>query len=327
MRLRAIPVLATLLALTSASAQVHTENLVNIRIYVIVAESRKPVLHARVDLLDVTGALQYSNYTNNDGMVEFKLITPGVYRIRTGAADMEAFTSDLFELRQGDFSTSQTVALRQKNTAQGIGVGGTVSAAELKIPGKARKEFDKAAQAVDKGDLPEAKKHFQKAIDIYPEYARAYNDLGVVFMRSGERERGRQSFEKAIALDNKYSEALLNLAKVRVAEKNTTVAEELLLRAVANSPANPEMLTVLANVQLMENKYAEAAANASKVHGIGDAQYPIAHWIAGRAYEVQHKDAQAINEYTIFLKESPSGTQADEARASLKTLRDQNHPN
>jgi len=197
---------------------------------------------------------------------------------------------------------------------------------EPKVSPKAQKEFDAGAKALEQGDLAQAQMHFQKAIAIEPQYARAYNHLGITYMRSGHPEKGREAFEQAVALNGKSAEALLNLAKVRVGEKKGAEAEALLDRAVAADPTNAEALTILANIELLENKYALAEANASKVHQLEHAKFAMAHWIAGRAYEIEHKDAEAIAEYTIFLKESPSGALAEKARASLKILRDQNYP-
>lgn len=200
---------------------------------------------------------------------------------------------------------------------------------DLKVPEKARKEFDLGMKAMQANDLAEAQKHLEKAIADYPEYARAYNALGVVYIRSGQADKGREAFEKAVALDNNNAEALINLAKIRLREKNKAEAEKLLTRATLAAPANPEALTLLASVQFAEDKYEEAAATASKVHAIEDHEkyYAVAHYIAAQSYERLHQDAEAIAEYTIFLKEAPGSPLAEKARAALKSLRDQNYPN
>ncbi|MBI2678251.1 MAG: tetratricopeptide repeat protein [Candidatus Koribacter versatilis] len=323
-----LPVLFLFATFSSAPAQRHDYSLVDLTVTVWLSSTRQAVGHVRVELLDGTGIPQTANYTNSDGEVQFLQLEPGTYRLRVADPDLEPVTTDLFRLERRQVVASQTVGVRLKPGArpEGAGAPGTVSAEDLKVPPKARKEWESGAKALERNELPEAQMRFQKAIDIYPQYARAYNSLGVVFMRSGQPERGRESFEKAIALNGSYAEALLNLAKIRMAEKDGAAAETLLQKAVAGDPANAEALTILANLQLMENKCDEAAASASKVHALEHQRFPMAHWIAGRAYEITHKDAEAVAEYTIFLKESPGGTLAERARASLKTLRAQNYP-
>jgi tetratricopeptide (TPR) repeat protein len=147
-------------------------------------------------------------------------------------------------------------------------------------------------------------------------------------MKSSQPEKGREAFEKAVALDPNYAEALINLAKLRLREKNGAEAEKLLTRATLAAPANPEALTLLAGVQFAADRYEEAAATATKVHALADHEkFAVAHYIAAEAYARLHQDAEAMAEYTIFLKEAPSHPLAEKARAALKSLRDQNYPN
>lgn len=57
----------------------------------------------------------------------------------------------------------------------------TVSLGRLrhKVPGRARREFDKALVCSRQGDSQAAVVHFEKAIEIDPAYLEAYNNLGV----------------------------------------------------------------------------------------------------------------------------------------------------
>jgi tetratricopeptide (TPR) repeat protein len=327
---RFLPFPATLLLLlvfcaAAAPAQMHDYALVDLKVTVQLAGTRQAVGHVRVELLDGTGILQATNYTNSDGEVEFQQLQPGTYRLRVVDPDVEPLTTDIFRLEKRQMIASQFLSIKLKPGAHPEGVipAGKVSADELKVPAKARKEFESGSALLEKNELPEAQLRFQKAIDIYPQYARAYNHLGVTLMRMGQSDKGREMFEKAVAINGSYSEALLNLAKIRIAEKNNAAAETLLQKAVAGDPTSAEALTILANVQLLEDKYEDAAANASKVHALEHAKFPMAHWIAGRAYEILNKDTDAIAEYTNYLKESPGGALAERARASLKTLREQ----
>jgi Tfp pilus assembly protein PilF len=197
-----------------------------------------------------------------------------------------------------------------------------------KIPDKARKELDAGMRALEANSLPEAQAHLEKAISDYPQYARAYNALGVVYMRTNQPDKGRAAFEKAVAIDNNFVEALNNLAKVRIKEKNFTDAEDLSRRATLAAPQNAEAFTLLATVLFDEEHYEEAASTAEKVHGFGDheRQFAVSHLIAAQSYERLQKDAEAIAEYTIFLKEAPDSPQAPAARAALKKLHDANYP-
>jgi len=308
-----------LVLLPLLSAQRPGNKLVDLRIYVRYAETSKPVPRVRVELIDAnTGVPAQSNYTSEEGTLELRQIEPGFYRVRVSDLSLETTTSDAFDLNA---SGSQTVHVpRRKGTAVLKGPP-VVAAVFLQVPPKARKEFEEAQRALETGEVADAQAHFHKAIELYPQYAHAWNDLGITYMQTGDRERGRAAFEKAIAIDEKYAQALLNLAKVKAGENKNGEVEELLRRALAVDPNNPETLTVLANVLLMESKLEEAAATAAKVHTLEHGRFAIAHWIAGRALELDHKDADAIAEYTTYLNEAPDGPMAEQAKASLQALR------
>lgn len=189
-------------------------------------------------------------------------------------------------------------------------------------PAAARAEMERGVAAIQTNDLGEAEKRFRRALELYPRYARAENNLGVVWMRRGERERGAAAFERALALAPRYAEALVNLAKVRALEKQHAEAEKLLARAVEADAQNAEALTILAELQLAAHRYEQAAATAVRVHELAHERFAIAHYIAGQAYELAGRDIEAMAEYRIFLKESPTGAAAEKARAALERLRE-----
>jgi tetratricopeptide (TPR) repeat protein len=57
-----------------------------------------------------------------------------------------------------------------------------VSVETLRIPEKAQREFHKGLEFLQKDELQKAEKHLLKALEIYPEYFQAYNNLGVLSM-------------------------------------------------------------------------------------------------------------------------------------------------
>lgn len=66
--------------------------------------------------------------------------------------------------------------------------GSTVSLTVLKAPEKARKAYGKGGQAVWKKDWAAAQKWYEDAVALYPEYATAWDELGLALERQGKRE-------------------------------------------------------------------------------------------------------------------------------------------
>jgi tetratricopeptide (TPR) repeat protein len=200
-----------------------------------------------------------------------------------------------------------------------------VTAADLNVPGKARKEYEKGGEAMEEGKWEEARVRFEKAISLYPQYAAAHNDLGVVYMNTGHREQGRAMFEEAIRISDRYARAHRNLGILLFHEKKYAESEASFQKSLATDPLDAQALTMLAQVQLMLQKPLEAAATATRVHDLPHEQFAACHLIAARAYELLNKETDAMAEYTIFLKESPQNPNAPKVRAALDALKARTH--
>jgi len=62
------------------------------------------------------------------------------------------------------------------------------------------------------GDLDQAVAMYQKAIELDPLYAIAFNDLGIIYESRGQIDRAEQSYIKALRVDSKFLSAITNLA-------------------------------------------------------------------------------------------------------------------
>src|SRR5260221_2916682 len=99
-----------------------------------------------------------------------------------------------------EFRKNVNVVVRS-DPAGGTGAGvpadlSSVAANRLKVPNKAEKEFLKGKDAGDRKDWPEATKHFQEAIAVYPDYDLAYNGLGQALASNRDVNGARLTFEK-----------------------------------------------------------------------------------------------------------------------------------
>jgi tetratricopeptide (TPR) repeat protein len=196
----------------------------------------------------------------------------------------------------------------------------TVAVADLSIPSQARKEYEKALIPIQKEDWTKAREHLLKALAIYPDYAAAYNDLGAVYARLGDRIRERKALQEAIRVSRRFVPAYVNLAKLDVADRNFTDAETLLTSAVAADPKNAQNLMLLANVELLAGHFAAAITHCRKVHSLPHDSQALAHYIAARALQQENKPADALSEFHTFLIEERSGPEAEAARKEMAAL-------
>lgn len=66
------------------------------------------------------------------------------------------------------------------------------------------------------GRLDEAEEQYRKALELKPDYAMPYNDLGNIALTRGDVHKARELYEKALELDPKLLIARENLSRVKV---------------------------------------------------------------------------------------------------------------
>jgi Flp pilus assembly protein TadD len=79
-------------------------------------------------------------------------------------------------------------------------LGATVAYANAKSDARGQVEF--GIKAAQDGLWREAIFRWQKAVELDPTYAAAYNDLGIGYEHEGQPEKARQAYEKALKLDS-----------------------------------------------------------------------------------------------------------------------------
>jgi len=62
------------------------------------------------------------------------------------------------------------------------------------------------------GDFDSALALYQKAVELDPKYAIAYNDLGIIYEAKGDTDRAEESYLKAVKIDPYFLSAYSNLA-------------------------------------------------------------------------------------------------------------------
>jgi Flp pilus assembly protein TadD len=65
----------------------------------------------------------------------------------------------------------------------------------------AREQVDFGINVAQRGLWREAIYRWEKAVELDPNYAAAFNDLGIAYEHEGQLEKARKAYEKALALD------------------------------------------------------------------------------------------------------------------------------
>ena len=320
-----VPVLLVIF-LTTTKAQFRTGNL---QVRVTFTNGRPCNIRVRVQLMDSASTNPVAEgYTNDSGMIEFNNVEIGNYHLIISGQGIEETDSGMFEVDPRRLSQIQYVAVKRasstEETATSAGGAPTVGAADLNIPENAAKEFDRATALMVKQDWKKAIERLNRALQIYPNYAAAYNNLGVIYARLGDREHEREALQKAISLNDHFAPAFVNLARMAIADHDLPNADILLGKASAADPTDVQTLILLANVELLERHYDLAIANCQKAHSLAKESHALAHYIAARAFEHENRPSEAIAELQAFLSEESSGDRAESVRRELAVLQARN---
>jgi Flp pilus assembly protein TadD len=196
---------------------------------------------------------------------------------------------------------------------------GLVTVSELSIPAKARKEFDRALQSLGKQDLKHALERLNKAVEIYPAFPGAYNNLGVVCARLGDAACEREALARAIELNGHFILAYLNWARMSLANSDFKDAEAALTKVFNLDPSDATAMVLLAYSQFLQGHGQEAIATTGRAHTLGQ-PHAFAHRVAARAWEQERQWDRAVAELKMFLEEEPNGPRSDSVRRELEMV-------
>jgi len=114
-----------------------------------------------------------------------------------------------------------------------------------------------------RADILMARKMYREAVDVYKEgpldSAIIWNKIGIAYHQMLNLDTARKNYEKAIKIDPQYSEAVNNLGTVYYAHKNYRKAITYYKRALKLSPESASVYSNLGTAYFARKKYKEAA--------------------------------------------------------------------
>ena len=109
-----------------------------------------------------------------------------------------------------------TIILKRLAGVEGM----TFSMTSAMAPKDAKKSYDKARDQLKKKKVDEAQKELEKAVGIYPKYAVAWYELGMIHQQANRKEDARKADEESLKADRKYVNPYLQMAVMSAADNN-----------------------------------------------------------------------------------------------------------
>jgi hypothetical protein len=215
--------------------------------------------------------------------------------------------------------------------------GMTLSATPYKAPNEARRAYEKGLDAGSKGKFADARKHFETAVKIYPTYASAWYQLGIILQQENQKDEARTAYTRATAIDTRFLPPYLSLASMAYTEGNWTEVLNFTIHILDLDPLNNAGITgyildldplncaeayffnAVANYNL--NRIDEAEKSGLKAERVDLlTRFPELHLVLGEIFSRKGNYAAAISELQIYLELAPHPQNGDQVREQLAKL-------
>jgi tetratricopeptide (TPR) repeat protein len=285
-----------------------------------------PEEHAMVSLFGATAPFQAATESDTDGRYRFRNLRAGTYTIAIyvpghgearqtaevgpGTADAQRRVNLDLQFKESDFVLND--AVRRRNS---------VSTRQLAIPDAALREYQEAVKDLEKHAVDSAVKRLEHAVELAPQFADAWNNLGTIAYQSQQYERAEKCFRAAMEQDPRAYEPLVNLGGVLI---NTHKLDEalmynqdaVLLRpndALANSQLGLAYF-VVGNFDLAV-KYLEIGRRIDPAH------FSHPQLVLAEIHLRRGENREAADALEDFLRHHPDFPTADKIRESIAKLR------
>ena len=185
-----------------------------------------------------------------------------------------------------------------------------------------RYHFNLALFYHEEKNFPQARREYEKVVEMWPLYAEAHNNLGVVYKELSMYDEALAQIKKAIALNPRYTRAYHNLGVIFQLKGDFKQATKNYFVAISQDPKHLGSYNNLGLVYRGEKRLHEARDLLEKALTI-DSSYPQTYYNLGLVLEEMGEVEQARFHYQKFLDLSGEGDSrvAERVRAHIGGLR------
>jgi tetratricopeptide (TPR) repeat protein len=271
---------------------------------------KRPATQVSVSLKSRAAGIFRSVLTDLEGHFKVRNLPRGTYDI---VVDEEGYEAAETSTNLNGPSTNLVVYLKSKSGSIPRG-NFTVSVRELKIPEKARTEFEKGLDRAAKKDPAGGLGHFQKAVEMFPKYFEAYYNMGAVDMSLGRYDEAMMAFQAAIDLSGgQYALADFGYGYVLCLEGKAREAERIIRRGLEFDDVSAEGFVILSEALTQLNRLDEAEKSAHEAL-LRNQNHPGAYLALADVAEKKGDDRAEVQALDNYLKLQPNSPASGLAR-------------
>jgi tetratricopeptide (TPR) repeat protein len=196
-----------------------------------------------------------------------------------------------------------------------------VSAVALSVPQKALSEYRKARACLSKRDVEGANLHLKKAVEISPQFADAWNNLGTIAFQTKNLAKAEACFREALRQDPTSIPPLVNLGGTLLSRGKTEEALELNKRAVQLKPDNALAQSQLGQSYFCLGRYEEAEYHLERARTLDPSHFTWPQLVLADIYQRRHDFPSLVRALEEFLRFHPDTAKAVDVRRLLRYAR------
>jgi tetratricopeptide (TPR) repeat protein len=204
-------------------------------------------------------------------------------------------------------------------------VPATVGVGDLKIPGKAQKEYENGCTALRGRKVADAENHLRKAVKEWPKYSSAWIALGQVLEAQQKTEEARDACSQPLATDSSYLMAYLCLADISARTQSWDKVLQLSTRALEIDPTTNAVAYdyhAAANFNLHHLPEAEKSALRAVEIDKNNSD-PRVHFLLAQIYEAKGDRPNEVAQLRAYLKFASDASDAAMVKGYLAQLENQ----
>jgi len=183
-------------------------------------------------------------------------------------------------------------------------------------------EFEKGRKLQLEGNLPKATVHYQRALQLSPDFYPALNNLGTIYLRQNDHVRARAAFLRSLELNPDEGEPYINLGRILYAEGQYRQALERLEAGLKRSPQSAIGHYFLGSAYLKLGELEKAEPALKLAYSLDPPRMAFVRLQLANLYLQRHDMQAASVELEGYLQANPSDPQAPAIRKTLARIRE-----
>jgi tetratricopeptide (TPR) repeat protein len=188
-----------------------------------------------------------------------------------------------------------------------------VSVYDAKVPAEAKAAYEQAMKAVSENNAEAAISEFTRALSLYPQYLRALNDLGVLYLKLNRLDEAVSTFTQAISLNPRFHFPRLNLGVAYNRQGKFGDAIKVLDKLVKEQPTLANARIQLAEA-LIASRQTDGAAEQLRLaladQNLESLARADAHFKLGFLLNREERYAAAVAEFEKAIAINPGAASA-----------------